>query len=335
MFLPQPADAEARQDPITGHWVLIAPTRAHRPIHQPPDEAADDPKECPFCAGRESSTPPELFALRDHGGPDSPGWSVRVIPNRYPAVTRSSVGQDDSSLSVGSHELVIECPDHVESITHLSAAHSTKIWQTYARRLKELSRQPRLASALIFKNTGWRAGASQSHAHAQILATAIIPPLLQEELAGAKRYFRERGRNVFADLIEAETADGRRLLAETANFVAFCPSASRFPFEIWILPRKGPARFEHHPFEQLGELGELARSLLIRVESLGNRPAYNVFVHSAPFAADCDQFYHWHVEIAPRLVGLAGSEIGGGLFINPIPPEWAASRLNAGLSGEA
>lgn len=342
MNLPDSADPEYRRDPVTGHWVLFATERAYRP-QQSRSSNELDATDCPFCVGHEKETPLEVLAERESGPPNGPGWSVRVVPNRYPAV-RAPIDPRESppklqgdlftrQAGAGRHEIVVECPEHHWSFTRKSDEHVGKVFEVYQRRILILREDPAVRYVMVFKNVGQRAGASQEHSHSQILATAEIPPIVREELSAAREYWTQTGRAFFTDLLEQELRRGERVADESEHFVAFCPFASRFPCEAWILPRTPIPRFEDHPVEQMRELGGFVKNLLIRLERLLPAPAYNYFIHSAPFDGNSHAYYHWHLEITPRVVGLAGFELGGGMYINPIPPEWAARQYREARGG--
>ena len=332
MKVPKPADPEYRTDPVTGRAVIIAPERASRPVRldfAPVQSNSAD--ECPFCEGREHQTPPELSAVRRSGHPNGPGWLVRVVPNRYPAVRPTlpsgeplgcSAGVPVSRPGLGHHELVLESPDHRLTFTSCSDEQVGLVLETYAERLRALRTQPGASYVMLFKNAGEGSGASQAHVHSQILATDCIPPLIAEELAASAQYRDRSNRCVFCDLVARELAEAVRVIGTSDRFVALCPFASRFPLEAWVLPREHQSRFEEQKADRLAELAFFLRRLLLRLEALLDRSAYNYILHTAP-SADADH-YHWHLEITPRLVGLAGFEIGGGMHINPVPPEWAA-----------
>lgn len=337
LTLPDSADPEYRRDPVTGNWMLLASERARRPIRETvATSPVLDIQSCPFCEGNEDQTPPEVLAVRPAGGPaDTGGWNVRVVPNRYPATrmglpdvdpqrVKSSLGGTCAGL--GRHEVVIERPDHHWTISDLSDEHVTQIFDVYRQRLRFLRTKRPLRYAMIFKNVGQAAGASQEHVHSQILATSTLPARIEEEVNGSERYYQRHSRCVFCDMIQWELSQSERVVEETTEFFVWCPYASRFPFELWVIPKVHSCRFEDIPMDDLGPLGELLRSLLIRMEMMAGSVAYNYYVHTAPFAAGCDAYYHWHLEITPRLLGLAGFELGAGMFINTVPPEWAAKQ---------
>lgn len=338
--LPEATVPEYRRDPISGFWTIFAPDRAHRPVRFEREPPRPDARDCPFCVGRETMTPAEVFAERDQGPPDSPGWRIRVVPNRYPAVRgNGSAGERfagellETAPGIGRHEIVVECAEHDWTISGQSDDQVAAIFQTYRRRLEVFRQDRSVRYALIFKNAGERAGASQEHAHSQILGTSHVPPLIDRELERCRAHWGRHGRGLFLDLLESETRSGERIAAATKHFVAICPYASRFPCEVWILPRQPLPRFEEHPIEQFGELGQLVKNLLVRLETILPRPAYNYYLHTSPFDGVSHPYYHWHVELAPRVVGLAGCELGGGMFINPVPPEWAARLLRGEIGG--
>lgn len=319
---------QLRRDPIVDRCTLIAPARAGRPgSFRPPAELPHD-EDCPFCEGREPRTPPEITALRPDGSPpNSPGWRVRVIPNRFPAVSENGGDSADDGIyscgpGRGAHELLIDCPQHEPALTALPVEHIATLLRMCRDRVKAL--HERFAYAQLFKNYGLAAGASLVHAHTQIIAVDATPSTVRAELAAVARHRRETDRCLFCELIERETEAGSRTIVAGPHVVAFAAYAGRFPYESWILPRKHETRFEAASDTVIAELGATLRRVIAELEIAAGRPAYNLVLHTAPVG--CDDF-HWHVEILPRLTGVAGFEWGSGTFINPLPPEEAAKRL--------
>ena len=312
----------------------MAPERATRPI-----EVTDLPHlvssmDDPFAEGRESTTTAELLAFRSADSPaNGPGWDVRVLPNKYPALSRdtSLVESTDSlyqSLSgVGAHEVIVECPQNEGNISRLSDENIRKILVAYRDRIVDLKRDPQLAHATIFKNCGAQAGASIYHAHSQLLATPYVPSLIEEELAGAKAYQAANGIDIFDDIIARELADGRRVVVDTPQFLAFCPYASRFTYETWIVPRQPESHYEQITAEAIRDLASVLKSVLHRLEVALNDPPYNYVLHTAPLQQAYLPHYRWHFEIYPRLTRVAGYEWGSGCYINEVLPEQAAQRL--------
>ena len=325
--------SELRKDPIVGRWVIIAPERADRP--QTIEEAelntfANDP----FLEGREEITTPEIFAIRSAGTrPNGPGWKVRVIANKYPALgvdgdlESRGDGMYDVMHGVGAHEIIVECPHAEANLSHLPAEAVRDVLLAYQSRLNDLKRDTRLIHALIFKNKGARAGASQSHAHSQLIVTPIVPITIQEELDGAEAYFKYRGRSIFNDMLLQERATNKRVVLETSQFLVFCPFASRFPFELCILPKAQRSHFETASHSEIDELGDVLKRTLRKLEVGLEDPSYNYIIHSAPFNTKELPHYRWHIEIFPRLSRIAGFEWGSGFYINPVPPEEAAKFL--------
>jgi UDPglucose--hexose-1-phosphate uridylyltransferase len=329
---------ELRKDPVVERWVIIATERARRPMDFAPETAKPrGPDGCPFCPGREDRTPPELY--RAGGSEDGP-WTVRVVPNKFPAlhtdgeVHAAGEGIYDRMDGVGAHEVVIETPEHVAGLESLPVSHVGEVLVAYRERLLALRKDPRLEYVLIFKNHGVAAGASLEHPHSQIIATPILPELIAEELEGALRYFRMKERCVWCDVVRQERRDGTRLVLEEDGFVAIAPFAPRFPFETWILPTAHRASFEGLGGDETDSLARLLRDLVARLGRLFDDPPYNFALHTAPLKAGEPEHYHWHLELMPKLTQLAGFELGTGFFINPTPPEDAA-RFLRGAAPEA
>jgi UDPglucose--hexose-1-phosphate uridylyltransferase len=328
---------ELRKDPVVGRWVIISTERSRRPTNFTPGSPEKSATFCPFCSGNEEKTPPEVYAHRPGGGaPNRPGWLVRVVPNKFPALQiegtldRRGEGLYDKMNGVGAHEVVIECPTHDCELADLPSAHLQQVLIAYRERALDLHRDRRFRYVLIFKNHGSQAGATLEHTHTQLIATPIVPKILQEELDGARRYFELKERCVFCDIIQQETGEnnGRRVVSVTEHFLVIEPFAPRFPFETWILPRRHDGSF--HTLSDDAELRDLANALkdtLQRLNRALDRPPFNMVIHTAPVAEGDVEYYHWHLEIMPTLTKVAGFEIGSGFYINPTPPEDAAQYL--------
>jgi UDPglucose--hexose-1-phosphate uridylyltransferase len=324
---------ELRKDPIVGRWVIIARDRLSRPqVLGDADEVQEDSFD-PFLEGNEDATTPEILAYRDGGTPNGPGWRVRVVPNKFPAVRiegellKRGEGIYDMMSAVGAHEVIIECPHRETNMSRLSVENIREVLWVYRDRLVDLKRDPRLVHGLIFKNKGVRAGASLDHSHSQLIVTPIVPIAIQEELDGAREFYDYRGRCIFEDMIQQELATESRIVLESERFVVFCPYASRFPFETWILPRQHSSHFENITKPMIEELGTVLKAALQKLELGLDDPPYNYVLHSAPFSAQDLPHYLWHIEIFPRLSRVAGFEWGSGFYINPVPPEDAAAFL--------
>jgi UDPglucose--hexose-1-phosphate uridylyltransferase len=255
------------------------------------------------------------------------------VPNKFPALHLDGEAQAagegiyDRIDGIGAHEVVIETPDHFAGLGTLPVAHVGEVLVAYRERLLALRKDPRLEYVLIFKNHGVAAGASLEHPHSQLIATPILPELVAEELEGAVRYFRMKERCVWCDIVRQERRDGARLVLEEEGFVAVAPYASRFPYELCILPTVHRASFESLHADEVDALARLLREVIGRLARLFGDPPYNFALHTAPLRETDPEHFHWHLELMPKLTRLAGFELGTGFFINPTPPEDAARFL--------
>jgi UDPglucose--hexose-1-phosphate uridylyltransferase len=316
-------------------WVIIASERAKRPhdfkrLEQ--DTHRSGP--CPFCEGSEGSTPPEILALRSsNSGKNKPGWRVRVVPNKFPALMiegdldKRGEGMYDLMNGIGAHEVIIEHPKHLTSITALTVDHIRDVLWAYKARLLDLKNDKRMVYGLIFKNVGDRAGASLEHTHSQLIITPIVPLRVQSEIDRCVNYYDFRGRCLFCDMVKQEIGDGVRVIAEGKDFVAFEPFAPRFPFETWIVPTHHNSHFEATEDWMLGDLASILRRVLKKIEGVVQNPPYNYLIHTSPLTQSPLEHYHWHIEIIPRITRVAGFEWGTGFYINPVPPEDAARYM--------
>jgi UDPglucose--hexose-1-phosphate uridylyltransferase len=323
---------ELRKDPIVGRWVIVATERGKRPAPVRRDSLPEGP--CPFCAGNEQDTPHEILAYRDRSSrADEKGWRVRVVPNKYPALQvegdlqKRGDGIYDRMNGVGAHEVILECPQHEVTMANLTEDNIREVLWVYRDRLVDLKKDPRLVYGMIFKNVGAAAGATVEHSHSQLIVTPIVPVNVWEEMNGALEFFNYRGRCIYCDIVHQETATARRVVLETPNFLAVCPYASRFPFETWILPKHHNSHYENIQKNEVDDLGTLLKTVLLKLETALDKPAYNYIVHTSPFDTQLLPHFHWHLEVIPRLTRVAGFEWGTGFYINPVPPEQAAKIL--------
>src|SRR2546428_2594301 len=326
--------SDLRKARVPGRWVIIAGGRAQPPTpsrHYAP--AADPGDDCPFCPGREGLTPPEVLAFRDSPGDGARPWSVRVVPNRFPALRiegaldKRGEGLYDMMRGIGAHEVVIESPEHDSDPARYGPRQMVEVISAYRERTTDLLRDTRFRYVLVFKNHGAAAGATLSHPHSQIIALPVVPARLESELAGARRYFDYRGRCVYCDILSQELSDGRRLVTQNADFIAVAPFASRFPFEVLVLPRRHDAFFWTLAKHQVEALAEILQDVLRRYRLALKNPPYNYVIHTAPPGHPGPEVYHWQRAVVPKLTDAAGFEWGSGFFINPTPPEEAARAL--------
>lgn len=325
---------ELRRDPISRNWVIIAKERSKRPNDFTSPEENRKGGFCPFCYGNESSTPPEVFALRAKDTtPDSPGWSIRIVPNKFPAVSYEGEinlnleGLKESMNALGVHEVIVEGPDHDSHLGEHSIEHVEKLVDCIADRYKTLVKKSKHQYIQIFKNSGAIAGASLEHTHWQIISIPIIPSIIENELEGANIYYKEKGKCVFCDLMAEEQIDKERIIIENKDFLVFCPYASRFPYETWIVPKKHNHDFAGINDEEQKSLAISLKEIINKFEKAFNYPPYNLVIHTSPIGVECNDYYHWHIEILPRLSITAGFEWGTGCIINPTAPEVAADAL--------
>jgi UDPglucose--hexose-1-phosphate uridylyltransferase len=325
---------ELRKDPIHGRWVIISTERGRRPSDFVTEERRAIGGFCPLCEGNEDRTPPEIIAFRNNGTPpNSPGWTLRVVPNKFPALRiegemdREGEGMYDKMNGVGAHEVVIETPRHSETIATLPLKGVENVLWAYRARIVDLRRDQRLRYVLVFKNHGVSAGASLEHSHSQIIALPVVPRRVAEEIEGAKAYFQYKDRCVFCDIIRQELQQKKRIVSENKSFLSVTPFASRFPFETWILPKTHYPCFEEMETSQYEEAAQILSETLQKMNRVLNDPPYNYIIHTSSFSGLDNDHYHWHFEIMPKLTKVAGFEWGTGFYINPTPPEEAAEYM--------
>ncbi len=327
--------SELRKDPVTGRWVIVATERRpKRPsdfqlesVHATPDPT------CPFCEGHEGMTPGELLAhRRNGGGPNGPGWDFRVVPNQFPvlrvegSLDRTGEGLFDKMSGIGAHEVIIESPRHDQTLATMGDELVEQVLWAFRDRIRDLKQDRRFRSIVVFKNHGVAAGATLQHSCSQLIALPIVPREVREEVDGARAHFAAKERCVFCDILRQETKDGQRVIAENGDMIAMAPYASRFPFETWILPKRHQTLFEDAPGHEYRSLARLLGDMLRRMDRMLQLPPYNLLIHSAPLL-EASEFYHWHVEIIPKLTRVAGLEWATGTYLNPVSPEEAAQVL--------
>ncbi len=406
--------SQCRHDALTGRWVIFAPGRSERPAEIFETELpVPSGAHCPFCAGNESHTPPATFSIHDplqdaeiNSAVAHEPWSVRVVPNLFPAVSAKLTSSPDADLqtedSIGSslgmaedaadfapeglsslededickllqdsvelqeiaavprsdefdqafpfdedtiasdgspnplfevsslhggHEVIVETPNHVESLTALGPDHAGRVFEAYAERMRHWFDVPGVQYVVAFKNVGAAAGASLRHTHSQLIATSLLPPAMTEIGRRVKGHHRHTQNCLLCEMIEGEVADGRRIVMQTDRFVAYCPFASRLPYLVRVAPLQHADRFELESTEALHELSLLTQKVLRAMESMFVACAYNYTLHTRPRRVASSLSFHWWMEIFPRLTKVAGFEWGSDCYINPVVPEVAASHL--------
>jgi UDPglucose--hexose-1-phosphate uridylyltransferase len=323
-------------DPLTTRTVVVAPGRAERP-----NELEGATIRCPFCAGNESLTPPDI--LRVPRASSEP-WQARIVPNRFPIAIVGNTPAADAALQAsqprpahGVHDVVIESPAHVRSILDIDSDDWRAVWELCRERLAMLADRDDIAWATVFKNSGAKAGASLEHVHSQLVGLDFVPPLIAAELAAAGRAV-----DPFGDLLRRAVADDQ-VVAEAGDLVAVVPPAPRQPFETWILPQSAEPFFHATSPDRVAALAALTQSLIARLDRLAAGADYNWWLHQLPHHARhadagadgphadgpvvIPARWHWHLEIMPRINGLAGFELGTGCHITTMTPHESARRL--------
>ena len=328
---------ELRQDPTTKEWIIIAVERSKRPHDfiktEPLVEKPSYREDCPFCSGNEHLSPHETLAYRSGGPADSQGWWVRVIPNKFPALSpEGSVQRQETGFfrrmdGVGVHEVVIESPVHNHILPLMEDRQVQEILLAYRERYLAVREDPRIKLIIIFKNQGQAAGTSLDHTHSQLVGTSVVPAKIRKKLEEAARYYDDHGRCVYCDSVEEELAVGKRIIMDTESFVVLEPFASRSPFETWIVPKKHQASFGLISMEDSKSFAIILKKTLLKLYSKLNNPDYNYVVHTAPIKDEQEDYYHWHLQIIPRLTNPAGFELGSGIYINVSLPEETAQFL--------
>ncbi|MEM2912251.1 MAG: DUF4921 family protein [Candidatus Bathyarchaeia archaeon] len=343
---------EFRKDYLLDRWVVIATERKRRPVDfvkKPPETRGGT---CPLCPGNEHMTPPAVLVYldrqgkiqkeRDQNGFRHKNWLTRCVPNLYPAFTpkeegKKSVRQSEKSFQVakaiGHHEVIVESPMHDEHPATARLSQLTYLINTYIDRLDELSSKPYVKYVSIFRNHGIDAGASLSHAHTQIIATPVVPSLLQKELQASKTFWNKHNECAFCSILRKE-AESPRVIWETSRYMVLAPWASVHACEFWIFPKQHQPTLTGMLQSEIEDLAKTLRLCFGGLRRLLNDPPYNFGFHIAP-NKDASRFYHWHLEVYPKLAIWAGFEKSTGIFINTLPPEDAASSLREVIQTEA
>ncbi len=331
--------SELRKDPIIDRWVIIAAERGRRPtdFNRTPDplKGAFDP----FAPGNEGRTPPEVAAWGrpDGAAPNSSGWQVRVVPNKFPALSvegeldPKGVGMFDMANGVGAHEVIIEHPDGDWDFDQAQGDEMNLVLQAYVARINALREDKRYRYVIVFRNVGAQAGATLSHPHSQVMTVPILPKLIKEELEAARDYYERKERCLYADVLRQELESGERIVEQNEHFIVLSPFAARFPFEVKIFPRRQCHDFTLISEVEMESLGDVLSRTLRRYKKALNGPAYNMMLQTAPFVqpylGTIEKDFCWHIDILPRLTSVAGFEWGTGFYINPVSPESATQFL--------
>ncbi len=324
-----------------GRWIIISKERSRRPT----DFIVEEPKVtggfCPLCQGNENTTPPEVLVYgRNVTSPaNTPGWSLRVVPNKYPALViegdlnKEGAGIYDLMNGIGAHEVLVETPNHDETFISLPPYRMANVFRAFRDRIVDLGRDPRFRYVMVFKNNGRSAGASLEHTHSQLVALPILPRLIVSELEGSLSYYTYKERCIYCDIIRQEVREKVRVVSENDEFLAIVPFAPRSPFEMWIMPKKHYSSYVMLQESSFESLAMLFSECMRRLDACIPNVPYNFVLHGAPLRSEPLEHFHWHFEIRPKLTSIAGFEWGSGFYINPMPPEEAATYLREALGG--
>jgi len=326
---------ELRKDPVLGRWIIISEERGKRPTDFIVEESKVNGGFCPLCDGNENTTPPEVLVYgRDNGNSsNTPGWKVRVVPNKYPALiiegelVKQGEGLYDRMSGIGAHEVIIESPNHHDIFAELPTDHISLVLQAFRDRIRDLERDPRFRYVMVFKNFGRAAGASLEHSHSQLVALPILPRMIVSELNGTLSYFQYKERCIYCDIIRQEMQQDIRVVCQNEYFITTTPFAPRTPFEMWILPKYHASSFSKENDYRLTALAELFSESLRRLDAIFPNVPYNFVLHTQPLRTEDMEHFHYHFEIVPKLTSIAGFEWGSGFYINPMAPETAATYL--------
>jgi len=329
---------ELRKDPILGRWIIISEERRKRPTDFPVEDFGGSGGFCPLCPGNEIFTPPEVFSFRDENSVNNEaGWEVRVVPNKYPALIiegeliKEGEGLYDKMSGIGAHEVIIETPNHDENFADFPVEHIALVFKAYKERILDLEKDPRFQYVMVFKNHGRAAGASLEHSHSQLIALPILPRMIVSEINGAQSHFDYKERCIFCDIIHQEIKLNERVVCQNNEFIAITPFAPRTPFEMWVLPKKHASAYYSMDDQEIDALAEVFSEALRRLCACIENVPYNFVLHTGPLRSKALEHYHWHFEIVPKLTSIAGFEWGSGFYINPLPPEEAATHLRQAL----
>jgi UDPglucose--hexose-1-phosphate uridylyltransferase len=327
-----------RFDMATSDWVVFSPSRALRPKElakrAPEGRVSSAASNCPFCPGNEAFTPPEIYAVRSSGKSHTSGWKVRVFANKFPALRieeNPSHSEDKHHFpqmgGCGAHEVIVESPEHDTFLAQQAVEQVELVLSTLQLRYRDLMRDRRFQTVILFKNHGLGAGTSLQHPHWQLIATPVVPRLLRVQHIEAEEYFDRHGDCLFCVMLQRELAAESRIVATNDDHVAFLPFASHVPFETWIMPRRSQPSFTLVEPKQMRSLAEILKASLLKLYTGLDNPDFNLTIDNVPRGEEDKEYFQWHMRILPRLSTPAGFELGSGMSINTVLPEDAAAFL--------
>ncbi|MDO8426534.1 MAG: galactose-1-phosphate uridylyltransferase [Deltaproteobacteria bacterium] len=325
---------ELRLNLVTREWVIIATERAKRPMdfRNNIERPAPPPhlSSCPFCPGNEHKTPEEQLRLPEDGG-----WKIRVVSNKYPALSktgerkRSVDGFRRSMTGVGIHEIIVESSLHNVSIAFMELNHIQDVLRIYKNRFIEAHKDLRVEHVIIFKNQGEAAGTSIEHAHSQLVGTPVVPIQVRDRVQAALHFFDDTGECMICSILKKEREEGVRVVTDTDHFITFIPYAALSPFHTWIFPKRHSATFSSITEEEIKDLSSHLKTLLSKFYFSLDNPDYNYVIRSSRPQDSANEYCHWYFSIVPRITRTAGFELGSGMFINTSAPEESAKFLRS------
>ncbi|MBW2145539.1 MAG: galactose-1-phosphate uridylyltransferase [Deltaproteobacteria bacterium] len=324
---------EFRQNFATKEWVIIATERARRPdtFRHSQRERKNPPPfdpQCPFCPGNEDKTPAAVFQINDDGG-----WALRAVPNKYAALAedlgtqRTHEGLFLRAGGYGIAEVIIETPAHDQNPATMGRESIRNVVLAYRNRYTDISLHEKVELITVFRNHGSRAGTSLEHPHSQVIATPITPPHVRDQIYQARISYDTFGSCIYCDMLAEEIRQQERIIMENDNFVAYCPFASRSPFEARIIPKLHRGSFGNINDEEVNAFSHILQEVLKKIYTGLGDPDYNFIIRSAPVQDSNVKHYHWYTVIVPRLTTPAGFEMGTGIYINVSYPEQCARFL--------
>lgn len=324
--------AELRLDPVRRRWIITGK-------RVPMPDTLDSGTACPFCPGNERFTPQAIHERLDSSGV----WRVRVFHDRAPLfrveglLGSEAEGMFDRMNALGAHEVVVETSQHDKSLGELTPDEIADVLETYRDRIIDLKRDRRFRYVSVSKHQERGLPFHDTHSHSQILATPVVPGVVERELRWSLFHYRRRQRCVYCDILHQEVQSGKRIVDESAACVCLCPFAARFPYEVWLVPTVHESSFERDMATRprLISLAEFLKTNLLRIQKISPRLRFSL--HTEPNLGsqtpEADQWetiaesYHWHIEIHPELEGEPGHISEEGFHYNPIPAEEAALTL--------
>lgn len=324
--------SEIRLNILTREWVIVSAERAMRPTDyidtREKKAAPAHLPSCPFCLGNERKTADEYFRLSEDGG-----WKIRVVANRYPALSfggerkQTVDGLKRSVSAVGRHEIIIETPAHDLDIASYDLKHIEDLIRIYRGRFNEAHADPRVEHVIIFKNHGEGSGTTIEHPHTQLVAVPVVPMQFRKRVEYAMHYFDDTGQCLVCSMIGQERADGVRVVIDTEHFLTFIPYAALSPFHTWIFPKRHCATFSGITDDEAKDLAFHMKTLFAKFKNGLEDPAYNYVIRSSRLQDGRNEYCHWYLSVVPRITKTAGFELGSGMFINTEPPEESAAFL--------